>query len=162
MRVSFIDLGGAFADQLGVERIVKDAASETGGAFLTMKDNETLSGARDTAGGRGGFGATRPAAFTPRMVDLRGDESERSRRAVARILDMSARLSRLLGLCDYFSIDFRIDADGRPTLFEFEVCPAVTIYDFQNYLARRGVTLGAALAKAMRVAFARSRAIEEA
>src|SRR5208282_557988 len=59
VRVSFIDLGGEFAGQLGVERIVKDAASEAGGAFLTMKDNETLSGARDTAGGRGGFGATR-------------------------------------------------------------------------------------------------------
>ena len=162
VRVSFMDLGGEFADQLGVERIVKDAASEAGGAFLTMKDNETLSGARDTAGGRGGFGATRPAAFTPRMVDLRAEEGERSRRAVARILDFSARLSRLLGLRDYFSIDFRIDADGRPTFFEFEVCPAVTIYDFQNYLARRGVTLGAALAKAMRIAFARRRAIEEA
>ena len=50
VRVSFMDLGGEFADQLGVERIVKDPASETGGAFLTMKDNETLSGARDTAG----------------------------------------------------------------------------------------------------------------
>jgi D-alanine-D-alanine ligase-like ATP-grasp enzyme len=162
VRVSFMDLGGEFADQLGVERIVKDAASEAGGAFLTMKDNETLSGARDTAGGRGGFGATRPAAFTPRMVDLRVDEGERSRRAVGRILDFSARLSRLLGLRDYFSIDFRIDADGRPTLFEFEVCPGVTIYDFQNYLERRGVTLGAALAKAMRIAFARRRAIEEA
>ena len=71
VRVSFMDLGGEFADQLGVERIVKDAASETGGVFLTMKDNETLSGARDTAGGRGGFGAARPAAFVPRMVDLR-------------------------------------------------------------------------------------------
>ncbi len=162
VRVSFMDLGGEFADQLGVERIVKDAASEAGGAFLTMKDNETLSGARDTAGGRGGFGATRPAAFTPRMVDLRADEGERSRRALARILDSSARLSRLLGLRDYFSMDFRIDADGRPTLFEFEVCPGVTIYDFQNYLERRGVTLGDALAKAMRIAFARSRAIEEA
>ena len=162
VRVSFMDLGGDFADQIGVERIVKDAASEAGGAFLTMKDNETLSGARDTAGGRGGFGAARPAAFTPRMVDLRADEGERSRRAVARICDSSARLSRLLGLRDYFSIDFRIDADGRPTLFEFEVCPGVTIYDFQNYLERRGVTLGDALAKAMRIAFPRKRAIEEA
>jgi D-alanine-D-alanine ligase len=162
VRVSFMELGGEFADQLGVERIVKDAASEAGGAFLTMKDNETLSGARDTAGGRGGFGATRPAAFTPRMVDLRADEGERSRRAVARILDSSSRLSRLLGLSDYFSIDFRIDADGRPMFFEFEVCPGVTIYDFQNYLTRRGFTLGAALAKAMRIAFARRRGIEEA
>jgi D-alanine-D-alanine ligase-like ATP-grasp enzyme len=162
VRVSFMDLGGELADQLGVERIVKDAASEAGGAFLTMKDNETLSGARDTAGGRGGFGAARPAAFTPRMVDLRGEEGERSRRAVARILDFSSRLSRLVGLRDYFSIDFRIDADGQPTFFEFEVCPGVTIYDYQNYLSRRGVTLGAALAKAMRIAFARRRANEEA
>ena len=123
VRVSFMDLGGAFADQLGVERIVKDAASEAGGAFLTMKDNETLSGARDTAGGRGGFGAARPAAFTPRMVDLRAEEGERSRRAVARVLDSSARLSRLLGLSDYFSIDFRIDADGRPTFVRIRNLP---------------------------------------
>jgi D-alanine-D-alanine ligase-like ATP-grasp enzyme len=159
VRVSFMDLGGEFADQLGVERIVKDAASEARGAFLTMKDNETLSGARDTAGGLGGFGAARPPAFTPRMVDLRDGGSER---AVSRIVELSARLSRLVGLRDYFSIDFRLDADGRPWFFEFEVCPAVTIYDFQNYLARRGVTLGAALAKAMLFAFARKRAIEEA
>ncbi len=156
VRVSYMDLGGEFADQLGVERIVKDAASEAGGAFLTMKDNETLSGARDTAGGRGGFGASRPAAFIPRMVDLREETDERSRRAVAHILDCSARLARLIGLRDLFSIDFRIDAEGRPTFFEFEVCPGVTIYDFQNYLrSRRGVTLGKGLAKSMRLAFAR-------
>jgi D-alanine-D-alanine ligase-like ATP-grasp enzyme len=163
VRVSFMDLGGEFADQLGVERIVKDAASEAGGAFLTMKDNETLSGARDTAGGRGGFGASRPAAFTPRMVDLRGDEDQRSRRGVARILDFSVRLARLIGLRDVFSIDFRIEANGRPTFFEFEVCPGVTIYDFQNYLRqRRGLSLGEGLAKAMRVAYARRRAMDEA
>jgi D-alanine-D-alanine ligase-like ATP-grasp enzyme len=162
VRVSFIDLGGKFADQLGVERIVKDVASETGGAFLTMKDNETLSGARDTAGGRGGFGASRPAAFIPRMVDLRGEDDGRSRRAVAHILDFSARLARLVGLRDLFSIDFRIDAGGRPAFFEFEVCPGVTIYDFQNYLRRRGFSLGEALAKAMRAAYARRGAIEEA
>jgi D-alanine-D-alanine ligase len=71
-------------------------------------------------------------------------------------------LVRLVGLRDYFSIDFRIDAAGQPTFFEFEVCPAVTIYDFQNYLAGRGLTLGGALAKAMRRAFARRTAAEEA
>ena len=121
-----------------------------------MKDNETLSGARDTAGGRGGFGASRPAAFIPHMVDLREADDERSRRAVALIPDFSVRLARLIGLRDLFSIDFRIDAGGRPTFFEFEVCPGVTIYDFQNYLrSRRGMTLGAALAKSMRLAFAR-------
>jgi D-alanine-D-alanine ligase-like ATP-grasp enzyme len=163
VRVSLMDLGGDLAAQLGVERIVKDPASETGGAFLTMKDNETLSGARDTAGGRGGFGATHAAAFTPRMVDLREETSDRSRRALARILESSARLARLIGLRDVFSIDFRIDADGKPTFFEFEVCPGVTIYDFQNYLRRRrGLSLGEALAKALHVAYARRRAMDEA
>ena len=163
VRVSFMDLGGKFADQLGVERIVKDPASETQGAFLTMKDNETLSGARDTTGGRGGFGAARTAAFTPRMIDLSDDTSEISRRALGCILDLSASLSRLIGLRDVFSIDFRIDAEGRPTFFEFEVCPGVTIYDFQNYLRRRrGLSLGQALAKALHVAYARRHAMDEA
>jgi D-alanine-D-alanine ligase-like ATP-grasp enzyme len=162
VRVSFIDLGGEFADQLGVERIVKDAGSEAGGAFLTMKDNETLSGARDTAGGRGGFGASRAAAITPRMVDLRDEDDERSQRAVTLIRDFSARLARLIGLRDLFSIDFRIGTEGRPTFFEFEVCPGVTIYDFQNYLSRRGMTLGEALTKSMRIAYARRGAVDEA
>jgi D-alanine-D-alanine ligase len=163
VRASFMDLGGELADQLGVERIVTDPASETGGAFLTMKDNETLSGARDTAGGRGGFGATRAAAFTPRMVDLRDEANEQSRGAVKRILDSSVRLVKLIGLRDIFSIDFRVDADGQPTFFEFEVCPGVTIYDFQNYLRqRRGFSLGEALATALPVAYARRRAMDEA
>jgi D-alanine-D-alanine ligase-like ATP-grasp enzyme len=163
VRVSLMDLGGDLATQLGVERIVKDPASETGGAFLTMKDNETLSGARDTSGGRGGFGATHAGAFTPRMVDLREETSEQSRRALPRILELSARLARLIGLRDVFSIDFRIDAEGEPTFFEFEVCPGVTIYDFQNYLRRRrGASLGEALATALHVAYARRRAVDEA
>jgi D-alanine-D-alanine ligase-like ATP-grasp enzyme len=162
VRVSFIELGRDLADQLGVVRIVKNPASEAGGAFLTMKDNETLSGATDTAGTRGGFGLGRKAAFVPRMADLRDAGDQRSKNAVARILDCSTRLARLVGLRDCFSIDFRIDAEGLPTFFEFEVCPAVTIYDFQNYLDTRGMTLGAALAKAMRIAFARRSVMDEA
>jgi D-alanine-D-alanine ligase len=163
VRVSFMDTGGEFADQLGVDRLVKDPASETGGAFMTMKDNETLSGARDVSGTRGGFGVARAAAFVPRMVDLRRSTDPRSRRAVVEILAMSARLARLVGLRDYFSLDFRIDAEGRPTFFEFEVCPGVTIYDFQNYLATtHGLGLGEALARAFRTAFDRGRAIGEA
>ena len=76
---------------------------------------------------------------------------------------MSVRLARLVGLRDLFSIDFRIDAAGQPTFFEFEVCPAVTIYDFQNYLRRRrGLSLGEALAKALHVAHARKLAMDEA
>ena len=162
VRASFMDCGGAFADQLGVERIAKNPASETGGAFLTMKDNATLSGAKDMFGARGGFGELRAAAFVPTMVDLRRQDDERSRRAVEAVVDASARLAQLIGLRDCFSLDFRIDAAGRATFFEFEVSPAVTIYDFQNYLAGRGLTLGAALAKAMRLAYARRSAIGEA
>jgi hypothetical protein len=162
VRVSFMELGGDFADQLGVERIIKNPASETGGAYLTMKDNKTLSGAKDTAGTRGGFGLEHEAAFVPLMADLREATDERSQRAFAAIVESSANLARLVGLRDCFSIDFRIDSAGRPTFFEFEVCPAVTIYDFQNYLVRRGVTLGAALAKAMRIAFERRRGLGEA
>jgi hypothetical protein len=101
VRVSFLELGGGFADQLGVERIVKNPASETGGAFLTMKDNETLSGAKDTAGARSGFGLGREAAFKPRMADLREAKDARSqelsRRAVAsRALSVCATASRLI------------------------------------------------------------------
>jgi D-alanine-D-alanine ligase-like ATP-grasp enzyme len=162
VRVSFMELGGDFSDQLGVERIVKNPASETGGAYLTMKDNETLSGAKDTAGTRGGFGLEHKASFVPRMADLQEGKDERSQHAVAAIIESSGRLARLVGLRDCFSIDFRIDSAGRPTFFEFEVCPAVTIYDFQNYLARRGVTLGVALVKAMRIAFERRRGLGEA
>jgi len=149
VRVSFLDLGGPFRDELGIERIVKDPSSETGGAFLTMKDNETLSGARDTVGARGGFRQGRAAAFTPRTIDLRAETDARSKRALAEIEDGAERLARLIGLRDCFSIDFRIDTDGAAIFLEFEVCPAVTIYDFQNYLAKRGLALGPALAKAM-------------
>jgi D-alanine-D-alanine ligase-like ATP-grasp enzyme len=163
VRVSFMDTGGSFLDQLGVDRLVKDPASETGGAFMTMKDNETLSGARDVSGTRGGFGVAREAAFVPSMVDLRRSPDPRSRRAVAEISAMSERLARLVGLRDYFSIDFRIDDEGKPTFFEFEVCPGVTIYDFQNYLATtHRLGLGEALARAFVLAFERSRAIGEA
>ena len=163
VRVSFMDTGGGLVDQLGVDRLVKDPASETGGAFMTMKDNETLSGARDVSGTRGGFGAAREAAFVPKMADLRRAADPRSRRAVAEILAMSERFARLVGLRDYFSLDFRIDEEGMPTFFEFEVCPGVTIYDFQNYLATtHGLGLGETLARAFQISFERSRAIEEA
>ncbi len=69
-------------------------ASETGGAFLTMKDNETLSGARDASGARGGFGADRPAAFVPHDQTC-GWPATRGRKGRLReILDQAERLSR--------------------------------------------------------------------
>ena len=146
-----------------IDQLAKDPASETGGAFMTMKDNETLSGARDVSGARGGFGASREAAFVPKMLDLRRASDERSKRAVRDIVETTVSLALLLGLRDVFSVDFRIGPEGRPTLFEFEVCPGVTIYDFQNYLAKvHGLSLGEALAKSFVRAFARARVLEEA
>ena len=163
VRVSFLDTGGEFSRQLGVDRLRKDPASETGGAFMTMKDNETLSGARDTFGARGGFGAARAAAFTPTMTDLKRAVDDGSRRAVGEITEMAARLARLVGLRDLFAMDFRVDGEGRPTFLEFEVCPGITIYDFQNYLSTvHGLGLGDALAKSFLNAFDRAREIGEA
>ena len=163
VRVSYIDLGKPFEAQLGIEKIAKDKRSETGGEFLTMKDNETLSGARDGAGGRGAFGLTHEAAFTPRMIDLKAAEDPASRRAATEISRHVANLARTIGLQDYFSCDFRIDAEGRPTFFEFETGPGVTIYDFQSYLARvHSLSLGDALARAMKLAYARSMQMREA
>ena len=152
VRVSFMDTGGGFREQLGIFSLAKDPAGEVGGAFMTMHDNATLSGARDTEGGRGGFGATRPAAFVPRMADLRAEGAA----CVADIETAAARLVRLAGLSDYFSIDFRLDAAGDATFLEFEVCPAVTIYDFQDYLRRtHRLDLGTALARSLRRAHGR-------
>ena len=163
VRVSYMDLGGAFAAQLGLAQLVKHPESETGGAFMTMRDNETLSGAKDLTGARGGFGLSRAAAFTPGMIDLRQAKDERSRHAIKTIVPQAERLARLVGLADYFSMDFRIDAKGEPTFFEFEVCPAVTIYDFQTYLRSvHGLSLGAALARSMQLAYSRHRDAREA
>ena len=155
VRVSFLDSGGGLRAQLGLYRLAKDAAGETGGDFMTMRDNETLSGARDTAGGRGGFGAMRPAAFVPRMTNLRTVPSPAAARIVAAIEVATERFAQMLGLAHVFSLDFRVDAAGGATFLEFEVCPAVTIYDFQTYVGEAyGTTLGPALARAFRLAHA--------
>ena len=156
VRVSFLDVDGEFRPQIGIFRLAPDPAGEAGGAFMTMRDNETLSGASDTAGGRGGFGEARAAAFVPRLQDLRADPSPEAARAVAAIEDAAERLARLLDLTDIFSMDFRVAPDGSPTFLEFEVCPAVTIYDFRTYLHEiHGLSLGAALARAFHRAHAR-------
>jgi D-alanine-D-alanine ligase-like ATP-grasp enzyme len=154
IRVSFLDTGGSFRAQLGLFRLAKDPNSETGGAFMTMRDNETLSGAADTSGARGGFGSARPAAFTPHMADLR---TEAPPAVIDAIETAAERLARLLGLTDLFSMDLRLDRTGRPHFLEFEVCPAVTIYDFQTYLRQvHGLPLGPALARSMRRAHGRA------
>ncbi len=149
IRVSFMDTGRALRDQLGIFRLAKDGKSETGGAFMTMKDNETLSG------------LTGDAAFVPTMLDVRADPAAAG--TVAAIEDAAERLARVLGLSDCFSMDFRVGSTGQPTFLEYEVCPAVTIYDFQSYLRGvHGLTLGEALAKSFRIAHRRAGGMGEA
>ena len=75
----------------------------------------------------------------------------------AEAIEQAARgIAAAVGLRDYFSFDFRLDPDGRPWFLEFEVCPAVTIYDFLTYLREEhGTDLPAALARAVPLAFTR-------
>lgn len=154
VRVSFMDLGGPFAPSLGIARLAKDPDSETAGAFMTMRDNASLSGSRDTEGTRGAFGEGQEIAFVPKLADLRREPGREQ--TVAAIESAMERLVDLFGLADCFSADFRVDAQGVPHFLEFETCPAVTIYDFQTYLGdTHGLALGPALARSMRLAFAR-------
>ncbi len=83
--------------------------------------------------------------------------------AVARMIASDAlRLARALDLRDYWSMDFRL-ADNRTAWFlEFEVCPAVTIYDFLTYLHDAyGLGLPEAIARAAPIAFRRRLAPQE-
>lgn len=138
-------------DRLGIYRLDTGGRGETGGAFMTMADNRTLSGTADTDGlaaaSRGGV-----AAFVPRLLDLAATDPG----LAAGIADMTRRLAAGVGLRDVFSIDVRVSPEGVPHLLEFEVCPAVTIYDFHRYLADRwGCDLPEAVARAASHAFDR-------
>ncbi|HEY9348764.1 MAG TPA: hypothetical protein VIQ53_25770 [Inquilinus sp.] len=156
VRVSFMDTGRPLAASLGIARLGRDPGSETGGAFMTMRDNASLSGSRDTEGGRTGFGEGQERAFIPRLSDLRHEAGPAAARIVAAAEALVPRLAELFGLRDYFSVDLRADEDGDVRILEFETCPAVTIYDFQTYLRDAyGLSLGAALARSLALAHRR-------
>src|SRR5579883_2362817 len=87
VRVSYMDLGGAFAAQIGLAQLVKNPDSETGGAFMTMRDNDTLSGAKDLSGARGGFGLSRALAPRRRGDHPAGRAPRAPRRACRLLLD---------------------------------------------------------------------------
>lgn len=156
VRVSFMDTGRPLAASLGIARLGRDPGSETGGAFMTMRDNASLSGSRDTEGGRTGFGETQQRAFVPQLTDLRAEPGPAAARIVAAAEALVPRLAEIFGLRDYFSVDLRADEDGGVRILEFETCPAVTIYDFQTYLRdAHGLSLGAALARSLALAHRR-------
>jgi hypothetical protein len=156
IRVSFMDTGRPLAGSLGIARLGQDPGSETGGAFMTMRDNVSLSGSRDTEGGLTGFGEGQQRAFIPQLSDLRTEAGPAAARIVAAAEALVPRLAELFGLRDYFSVDLRADENGDVRILEFETCPAVTIYDFQTYLRdAHGLSLGAALARSLALAHRR-------
>ncbi len=147
---------GKLEASLGIARLGQDPGSETGGAFMTMRDNASLSGSRDTEGGRTGFGEGQQRAFIPQLTDLRAEAGPAAARIVAAAEALVPRLAEIFGLRDYFSVDLRADEDGDVRILEFETCPAVTIYDFQTYLRdAHGLSLGAALARSLALAHRR-------
>lgn len=138
--------------RLGVYRLETGGGGETGGAFLTMSDNRTLSGTADT---EGAASASRSgaAAFVPRMLDLAAEDPALAKE----IAGLARTVAAGVGLRDVFSLDFRVSATGVPHLLEFEVCPAVTIYDFRRYLADHwGCDLPEALGLAVAPTFDRA------
>lgn len=154
VRVSF--MAAAPADQpptLGIYRLGGVSQGETGGEFMTMRDNWTLSAARGPADENIGSPFERPPEFAPASVNLANEPDQ-----VGLLTEITAqveRVAQLLGLRHYYSFDVRVSDAHLPYLLEFEVCPAVTIYDFQTYLAETyGLDLPGALRRAMPRAFA--------
>ena len=135
VRVSFLDLGEA-EPRLGVYEI----SADTRAGFPTLGDSLRMTSLR-AAGEAGGL-----------RLDLRPLDGP----AAAAIAAASRLIAKVAGLRDCFSLDFRLDAAGEPWFLEFEVGPAVTIYDFLTYLRdAHGTDLAGALVRAAPLAFAR-------
>ena len=136
IRVSCMDLGGD-APVMGIYDITTGVTA----GFPTLADLLRITTLK-TAG--------EAAGLTLAVRNLASDP------AAGRIAEAAERIARAVGLRDYFSFDFRLDPDGQPWFLEFEVCPAVTIYDFLTYLGdAHGVDLIGALTRAAPLAFAR-------
>jgi D-alanine-D-alanine ligase len=137
VRVSCMDLGGPGPPPLGIHEVATGAATD----FPTLADSRRLTALKE-AGDANGIALS--------LRDLRGNP------AAGRIEEAARRVARAVGLRDYFSLDFRLDDTGEPWFLEFEVCPAVTIYDFLTYLREtHGTDLPGALARAAPLAHAR-------
>jgi D-alanine-D-alanine ligase len=139
VRVSFMDLGRPEAP-LGIYGVATGARH----GFPTLADSRRIT-------------QLRAAGPTLALQDLRGEPALAA--SVAAIEEAARRIARVVPLRDYFSLDFRLDETGAPWFLEFEVCPAVTIYDFLTYLRDvHGTDLPEALVRAVPLAFARRKA----
>lgn len=147
VRVSFMNAAGS-QPKLGIYQLANVKQGETGGEFMTMNDNWTLSAARTEGEKDVASPFQQPAAFQPRMVQLRHQPKGQ---IIADQIEAAVwQMVEVTGLKDYFSFDFRVTPQGEIYFLEFEVCPAVTIYDFQTYLEESyGVDLPTALVQAI-------------
>jgi D-alanine-D-alanine ligase len=138
----------------GIYRLGGVAQGETGGEFMTMGDTHTLLVSRAGSETPLTLSPGQPLAFRPEMIDLTRQPALAG--LVSDIEMQVAAVARLLGLRDYYSVDIRVSDTGEVYVLEFEVCPAVTIYDFQTYLADAyGLDLSGALQQSLPRAFSR-------
>lgn len=110
---------------------------DTGGDFQTMAENIALYGEA------GQIARSQGTYVEPVMTPLSDEQPE----AAAEIRRLTARLMSHLPLRDIFSVDWRVEDDGKVHLIEFEVCPGLPCIDFRAYLrAQWSMSLGEAMA----------------
>jgi D-alanine-D-alanine ligase-like ATP-grasp enzyme len=112
---------------------------DSGGDFQTMGESLALYGETGAA-------ARAESRYAePELTDVAATQPA----APGAIRSMAPRLTDALGLRDVFSLDLRIEDDGRPHLIEFEVCPGLPCFDFRDYCRRQwNMTLSQAMAQA--------------
>ena len=146
VRVSYMSEAPAGRDPYGIFAVRATAGAAEG--FMTLADSLSLSRLAEADGSRLGV-VVEDLALRPELAP-----------AVARIHQDALAIAEFAGLRDYWSMDLRLDAAGRPWFLEFEVGPAVTIYDFRRYLAvRHGSGLAEALVRSVPAAHRRAQRI---
>jgi D-alanine-D-alanine ligase len=96
---------------------------DSSGDFQTMTDSLALYG--DT-----GAAAKRAGTYQEPKLRRVGDSSAD---ADAAIREIAGTLMRALSVRDVFSMDLRVEPDGRVHFIEFEVCPGLICFDFRHY-----------------------------
>jgi D-alanine-D-alanine ligase-like ATP-grasp enzyme len=129
VRASLLDVTGR--DGVGA---LEAWSVNSGGDFQTMDDSMALYG--DTGVAAAAAGQQNEPKLTPVPEQT-----------LAAIRALAQKLCEGLGLRDVFSMDLRVEDNGRLHLIEFEVCPGLPCFDFRAYLkARWGMTLAQAMA----------------
>ena len=133
VRASFLGVDPAAGpERLGVFFV------DSGGDFQTMEDSLALYGET-------GVAARAEGRYQEPALLALGDTQPV---AVERIRRIAGALTDALGLRDVFSIDFRVEANDRLYIIEFEVGPGLPCFDFRAYCRSEwGMSLAAAMAE---------------